>query len=284
MKLLILVCIFLTSKHSYSGDDIFRNWQENISASIDTVKQIQKEKKIHRRGKKFALEIKKHYPKDKYHVIGLGRSVGLTMAYLRALGYKDFDLSEIPVENLVDFTKLSDEQKDLFFKKIIPSKKRLKKRKLVIHRVLWGSMTMKIILSDLVDYLERNNYPLPLENYFIVDKPVSKLPLGDYLKKNKELKKKIKIRQLKDSFFQQTVIEEIDKESLNPDKIITNASRFKPISVESILNKKYIRAMAGYNLNRKRFEVSEETFNQTPDTKSFCSKEDVKLIFNSLTK
>jgi len=159
-----------------------------------------------------AEQILKEYPPQDFVIIGLGRTTGLVSERLRQLSKSDEYVVEIPVENLSSIILMSHEEQDRFFKKILPSPKKLHGRRLVLHRVLWHGMTLRLIGRHLLRYLMEYNYVMPLHGYFITDREA-----GQFLFIQNRVEdsfiEKIKARFVVDLGFQRNYREELDSDS-----------------------------------------------------------------------
>lgn len=135
-----------------------------------------------------AQNILKKYPPSQFVIWGLGRTTGLVAERLRQLSGKEDYVIEVPVENIAEIIKMSSDQQNLFFERVLPPSDALQGRHLVLFRVLWHSLSMTLISESLINHLVSKQYPLPLYTYLISDQKANKLPLFQYPERKPYLK------------------------------------------------------------------------------------------------
>jgi len=180
-----------------------------------------------------AEAILKTYPPDQFVIFSLGRTTGLISERLRQLSKNEKYVFEAPVENLATALDLQPSERDRFFKVILPSPEELHGRHIVLHRVLWHSMSLNYILDPLIEYLKSNKYPFPLHAYLITNRPAKRLLLFEDAHE-KEFLDDMKIQVVVDHEFQSQYQKEIDME--NPRKGLTELSKYIPADPEEIIH------------------------------------------------
>lgn len=118
-----------------------------------------------------ARTLLRDYPPNQTIVVGLGRTTGVTGAWANELAGTSSYFRYSPAEKLKDILKLSPEDQDKVWSKILPSKSELGNKKLVIHRHLWSGQTARQTVNSLIKHLERNGYPMPFTYDVVGDKP-----------------------------------------------------------------------------------------------------------------
>lgn len=185
----------------------------------------------------YARNLLEKYPPDHFVIFGLGRTTGLLSERLRQISQRDDYVVEVPVENIVKIFSYSDQEKTMFFRKIIPSREFLKGRHLVLHRVLWHSVSMSLIGRDLIEFLKKQGYPMPLYSYFITDRDQSKLPLFQVGEFNLFLKNAV-VEVVVDSDYQRRFINELDWDTYMMKGPI-GKGKFLPVKASEILKKDF---------------------------------------------
>lgn len=104
---------------------------------------------------RLARELIKEYPPDKFVVVGLGRTTGVTGEWMRQLSGRDNYFVDAPIEHLKNVLNTPHENK--LWKSILPSPEALNGRRIVIHRVLWNGSTMGALIESLNQHLKQRN-------------------------------------------------------------------------------------------------------------------------------
>lgn len=188
-RLSILIILFLFS--SCSIVDIGRG----PSSEFDhyTATKVEKVAYFENKSLEFAKEMLELFPPADHVIVGWGiNSVG-TMNAFRKLGVPESYLWEVPITKLNKIIpnrinpypvrgaeaggeEMSQEEavailrkrRENLFKKVLPSAEELNGKKLVLHRSLWSGQTFAEFSSSMIDYMKKNNYPLPLKIKVII--------------------------------------------------------------------------------------------------------------------
>lgn len=133
------------------------------------------------KSREFAEMMLEKYPPEDHVIIGWGVNTTGTMNALREMGVSDDYLWDIPITHMnkikPDSNGLSaKEVEDILslkrqelLKKILPPLKKIKGKKLVLHRALWAGKTFGEFVGAFVEYMKSNGYPLPLKTQVILD-------------------------------------------------------------------------------------------------------------------
>lgn len=184
----------------------------------------------------YATTLLKKYPPDQFVIIGLGRTTGLISERLRQLSQRGDYVVESPVEGIAEILHFSPEQKTIFFKKILPSPEFLKGRRLVLHRVLWRSISMSLIARHLIEFLQTQGYPMPLYAYFISDEDEKTLPLFHH-PETQDLLNNAVVEVVVDHDYQKRFRNELDWDTYV--RGMTRIGKFLPATPDEMIKKDF---------------------------------------------
>lgn len=197
--------------------------------------KVQGDKRFMRSGE-IAQEILNEFDPQHFVILGLGRTTGVTSEWLRQLSRKDDYVFEAPVQELKQIMKLSKEMRHEVLKKLFPPITLLKGRHVVIHRVLWQGHTMKAILDEILQFMESEGYPLPLQLHLISGVRPESLLLTKALSKRHD-QQRLQWKFIHDREFQDPFTDELYSNS--DEKGLTEVGKYKAMTVSEVLSRDY---------------------------------------------
>ncbi|MCO4755372.1 MAG: hypothetical protein KC478_12895 [Bacteriovoracaceae bacterium] len=270
-----------------------------------TVYNATKEEKVayfEKKSLEFAKEMLETFPPDDHVIIGWGINTTGTMNAFRKLGVPEAYLWEVPITKLnkiipnsinpypVRGSSASGEEmsreeavailkkrRERLFKKVLPSPEELNGKKLVFHRSLWSGQTFAEFSSSMIDYMKKNNYPLPLKIKVIVSDSghadyVFKKAFGvdTYINPNRtgdraELLEKISegddftFDTLEDGNYKQLIIEEVNDVNYSvPEEELRNNPRYQEEALRRQEKKSGVLSNGKYS-PQSAMEILEDT-------------------------
>ncbi len=127
------------------------------------------EKELLKKQCQVALALFERYPPDQFVILGLGRTVGVTLRCLQAMhgaGSKDH-VWEVNIKNLRNYRNLQADHLKRLFKRIAPPLSMLGDRKIVVFRYLLEGHTIYPFIFDFLGYLKSQGYNKRLHAYYV---------------------------------------------------------------------------------------------------------------------